>query len=231
MSKKFKGKTCVYCAKRASTSADHVIAREFLLPGKRENLPKVPACDICQREKSKLEHYLTTVLPFGARHPDAALTLERLVPKRLAKNVALHRQIANQMSTVWTDELGFYAPTKAIPLDDNAVDILFSFIVKGLIWHHWKTWLPVDHFIQTRMYTLYGLQWFHDHIFSLNAGAVAKGNLGNGVFVYEGHQGVKAPHVTAWRMSLYGLIVPGDEGPPGLCFGSVSGPQSILQRS
>jgi hypothetical protein len=72
MSKKYKGKLCVYCASGIATVADHVIAREFFLPARRANLSKVPACHNCNDVKGRLEHYLTAVLGFGARHADAS---------------------------------------------------------------------------------------------------------------------------------------------------------------
>jgi len=73
MSKRFKNKLCVYCLKNPSTpTGDHIFAREFFMQDRRANLPKVPACKHCNNEKSQLEHYLTAVLPFCGRHPDAS---------------------------------------------------------------------------------------------------------------------------------------------------------------
>lgn len=63
MSKKYKGKICVYCADAISVTGDHVFAREFFLETQRDNLPQVPACEKYNNRKSVLEHYLTTVLP------------------------------------------------------------------------------------------------------------------------------------------------------------------------
>src|SRR4051812_19921101 len=91
-SKKFKGKTCVYCGKESMT-ADHIIAREFFLRDRREDPIKVPACEDCNREKSRLEHYLTTVLPFGARHADAAENLSSMVPSRIRRNEKLASEL------------------------------------------------------------------------------------------------------------------------------------------
>ena len=69
MSKKFKGKTCVYCGKvGASDTRDHALAREFVLDRHRSNLPVVPACRACNSAKSGLESELRMVLPSGARH-------------------------------------------------------------------------------------------------------------------------------------------------------------------
>src|SRR5262245_57126728 len=93
--KKFRDSTCVYCATRPATTEDHVFALAFFLVARRGNLPKVPACDTCNNAKSKLEHYLATVLPFGGRHADAADNAQQeVVQRRLDKNPVLHRNLA-----------------------------------------------------------------------------------------------------------------------------------------
>ena len=77
MSKRFKGKICAYCSTRPAVTGDHIFARAFFLEDKRDNLPQAPACAECNGLKSTLEHYLTTVLPFGGRHPGASENLEK----------------------------------------------------------------------------------------------------------------------------------------------------------
>jgi len=53
MSKRFKGKTCAYCAlPGASDTADHVLAREFVAVEDRGGIPKVPACAACNGKKA-----------------------------------------------------------------------------------------------------------------------------------------------------------------------------------
>ena len=92
-SKKYKDKMCVYCRQKMSTTADHIFPRELFQAEQRNLLPKVPSCTNCNNEKSKLEHYLLTVLPFGATHLNAQKTLSIDVAKRLRKNRKLHEQI------------------------------------------------------------------------------------------------------------------------------------------
>lgn len=93
MSKKFKDKRCAYCAERNAVTGDHIFAREFFLSAARANLPQAPICLECNNEKSKLEHYLTAVLPFGAKHKASLENLASMVPKRLGKNARLHREL------------------------------------------------------------------------------------------------------------------------------------------
>ena len=73
MSKKFKNKMCVYCGEAKSATADHVFSRELLLKAHRGDLPKVPACESCNHEKSVLEHYVSAILPFGVSPLDFEL--------------------------------------------------------------------------------------------------------------------------------------------------------------
>src|SRR3990167_5183701 len=108
MSKKYKGKTCVYCQERPSIrQGDHVFSRELFLESERANLIKVPACDECNNDKSKHEHYLTSLLPFGGLHVDAKEHLSTMVPPRLEKNQKLKRELnAGMMYVTRTGENG-----------------------------------------------------------------------------------------------------------------------------
>jgi hypothetical protein len=81
MSRLFKGKTCVYCAvPGAADTGDHVLARQFVAVAHRGQIPKVPACSVCNGKKAALESYLMAVLPFGGRHADALNNLTANVP-------------------------------------------------------------------------------------------------------------------------------------------------------
>src|SRR2546429_3666489 len=125
VSKKFKGLRCAYCAVREAVTGDHIFAREFFLPSARANLPKAPICAECNNEKSKLEHYLTTVLPFGGRHPDASENLASMVPKRLGRNVRLHRHLKEKQKVVFVpDKDGKLEDTIAIPFEGDRKSVV-----------------------------------------------------------------------------------------------------------
>ncbi len=233
MGKKFKGKTCVYCAKNLSDTADHVFAREFFLSCKREELPKVPACNDCNNEKSGYEHYLSSLLPFGARHEDARLTLETMVPKRLAQNVKLHRTLSQQQMKIFNKENGrLYRPTMVLPFHFDQLEKLFMMIVKGLIWYHWQTHITEKHFVQVLALTKVGEEFFERHFFALNTRARVNLSLGKGAFSYEGVQGVDYPQITAWKFSMYGGIklAESTDSPDAVSsrIGAVTGPKQFF---
>lgn len=218
MSKKFKGKTCVYCATPgASEDGDHVISREFFLPEQRANLPKVPACKACNSSKSELEHYLTAVMPFGARHSQSARTLAELVPARLEKNKKLQRQLRKGSRETYVSRDGSdWTVETSLPFDGNRLVRLLELIAKGLAFHHWGVYLPdATHVCQGGFVIERGREAF-ESLLSMNAAARVKANLGPGAFIYEGAQGVDSTEVTVWRMRIYGAELEGDPRAPGL---------------
>lgn len=90
VSKRYKGRTCLYRMAVRSQTADHVILHAFLHIGQRNDLPKRPACVVCNQVKSELEHHLTALMPFGGTHNEATATLTTLVPFRFGRKEALH---------------------------------------------------------------------------------------------------------------------------------------------
>jgi hypothetical protein len=197
MTKKFKGQCCVYCAERDAVTGDHIFAREFFLPTERANLPQAPVCAECNNEKSKLEHYLTAVLPFGGRHSSAAQNLASMVPKRLRKNAKLHRELAAGQKTETASKEGDAPGTLTVPIDGDRVEQLFAMIARGLIWYHWKVYLSDDCDIKSMTVTRFGEQYFDQLIFSRNPKDRVKVNLGQGTFEYEGVLGKDNSELTA----------------------------------
>jgi hypothetical protein len=177
-------------------------AVSFFTLANRANLPKAPACRSCNSAKADLEHYLTAVAPFGARHPDALTTLENMVQPRLAKNAKLRRQLAAQRSDLWVQTpSGLMVRTMALPFDGAKMAAYFAYAVRGLLWHHWSHYLREESFV-----TGAGDQTIERQL-SLNANARVSANLGNGTIEYRGAQGVDRPDVSIWHFKLYGGIV------------------------
>jgi hypothetical protein len=211
MGKRYKGVACVYCLDRPAADGDHVISRQFFPKDKRANLPKVPACKECNNEKSKLEHYLTAVMPFGAQHGDAGVAIEMTAP-RLAKNRKLHAELEEGMARA-PGSVGS-PPDMTLPLQGDALEKLCEFIVKGLAHHHWKLRLGPDHFIRASFFNEAGRRFF-DPLFAGAARDRVQADLGDGVFVYEGVQSKDCAELTLWRMTIYGAAVGGDQRSPG----------------
>ena len=234
MSKRYKSKTCVYCtAARASETGDHVLAREFVPVDHRPQIPQVPACRQCNKDKSDLEHYLTAVLLFGGRHADAAANLQQDGPRRLAKNQKLQRALARGSSRLWTKEpSGLLVNALTVPIDGEKVEKLVSFIVRGLMWHHWKIVLGPNCFVDVLSLTRRGEALFNRYRM-MNAKSRVYGNIGNSALVYEGAQGTDNPQVSVWELSMFGGVkMAGANGTDFTSkFGAVTGPQAIKHRA
>jgi hypothetical protein len=205
MSKRFNGQRCAYCSKRKAVTGDHIFAKEFFLLWARADLPQAPVCLECNNEKSKLEHYLTAVLPFGGRHADASENLASMVPKRLGKNVKLHRHLREKQKIVsGPDQKGKVEETIAIPFEGEKLERLFSMIARGLVWYHWHVYLEDGYEVRTQTVTADGMKKYDERIFCKHTPDRVTNSLGNGTFVYEGVRDVNDPIRTAWKFQVYG---------------------------
>ena len=205
-SKKYKNKMCVYCVDSVATTPDHVFCREFFLHHQRDNLPKVPACTDCNQRKSVLEHYLTAVLPLGGRHRHARDQIMEMVPDRMVKNHALQRQLSAGAQQVYEKQQGVLLPTMTLPFNGERLQGWFVMIVRGLIWHHFKLYLPPEYFVQAFLATAAGEQIYERNVSALNCPVRVHANLGDGTFEYEGVQATDAPTSTAWRITALGGV-------------------------
>ena len=166
--------------------------------------PQVPSCEQCNREKSELEHYLTAVLPFAARHADALPIYKLWCLHGLHGKSKLVRQLDAGMSKVWSREpSGIVVPTSAIPFDGEKLEKLFALIVKGLMWHHWKVLLGKDCNISVMTPGTMQKNIF-DELQQKNARARLNENLGEGTIIYKAAQGTTNPIISVWEFIIYG---------------------------
>lgn len=187
---------CTYCLKNPSTkTGDHIFARAFFPESERTNLPKVPACKQCNDEKSQLEHYLTTVLPFGARHRYALSNLKK-VESRLAKNKKLHRELATGMQNT--------SQQLSIPIDSKKILALFKYIARGLICYHWNIHLNSNYDIKVIFATKEIEQFFSRYLHENLKSQQIKNNLGDETFSYQSVQGTDYPEFTLWKFQMLG---------------------------
>jgi hypothetical protein len=205
MSKKYRGKTCVYCGvPDISETRDHVLAREFALIERRRDLPIVPACKTCNNAKSQLENYLTVVLPFGARHGDARKNLSMMVPKRLAGNRHLHAELAKGSAPDWIPTpSGRWQFASAIHVDTGRLETWLRYLTLGLMWHHWEIVAAGRVSIEIIL-PRYDVTSELAKLFTARAvRRVATTSIGGGALTYEGTLGDGVSINAAWRFSIY----------------------------
>lgn len=212
VSKKFKGKTCAYCVKAKATTDDHVFAREFFTLEDRHNLPKAPACPKCNNEKGTFEHYLTAVLPFAGRHPQAVANLQSGVPGRLAKNQKLNRELLGSMKPAWLrEDNGLYQQTSIMDFDSTKLEGLLKFVGRGLAWHHWKLYLRPNDEVSVMLISDMNSALFASMTSGWRNAQRVVENLGNGTVQYVGVQAPDPPELTVWTISMYGGLVLSDD--------------------
>jgi hypothetical protein len=205
MSKKYIDKPCAYCVGNLPSEPDHIFARGFFLPEDRNNLPKVPACRECNKKKSDLEHYLTAVLPFGARHDSAIDNLTKMVPKRLAKNLPLKRSIQYQWKDVTKIDIRDEDYQLAVSVHPHKILQLFDYIVRGLVLYHWCQYL--DSTVAVDIYPVTDVgEMVCDSLLKSARSKRVINNLGNGTIIYKGVQSFEYPQLNVWKIEMYGRM-------------------------
>jgi hypothetical protein len=228
---KFAGEICAYCCIRPSTSDDHVFARKFFVEAQRGNLPQVPACEECNREKNRLESELMVVLGFAGRHADATDTLSRLVADRFINkaNARIARGVQAGKSTVWAVENGIMRRGMSVPVDWGKVERLFAYIARGLAWLHFdKLQLGEDCTVGSVSLVGEDGRRFR-HILGLNARRRVDESVGQGTFHYRGAQATDNPLITFWEFSVYGIRT-SSSGDASHNVGVMTGPKQIVDR-
>jgi len=217
-SKRYIGKDCAYCGKsKASTTSDHVVAREFFFEADRANLPQVPACNWCNNTKSQLEHYAATVLMAGSRHVQGDLYRRERVAPRISKNRKLQRDVGIDDPPVWINVRGIVQPMHVLKLEPDKINGLMALIVKGLYCYHFGEPLDQQFYADASMFN-------PDYEPALWAGLAdyfppgsprVSANLGRDGFVYEGARSSANQAFTVWRMTWHGGIrLHGANSPP-----------------
>lgn len=225
-SKKYIGKPCAYCdGDKIATTADPVVARQFFLEEDRLYLPKVPACKECNRLKSELENYALAVLPLASRHSDARAYSEANIGRRLRRNDALRRRLTLQHSGVWEPQKsGLLLPIMSVPVDEQKINGLFGFIVKGLFKHHWGTplngkWVPDVTVIEPE---------HESHVFfnitrimgpTLD---IVQGDFGRGTFGYWGARGSAVRWFSGRQFVVFGGLQFSNAHSPTRAFAKLS---------
>jgi hypothetical protein len=201
----------------------------------RADLPQVPACTPCNNRKSALELYAMAVLPFGATHPEATDVLSTMVPGRLEKNQRLARMLSEGMKLTHMSRDGgrSFQSEMSLPLDGERIQALLQMITRGLAFAEWGILLPdADCTLMADFMGEAGTP-FINRMLALNGARVSR-TLGNGIFSYEGLQGVDSPQLTVWRMSFSGVTVGGDRKSPTdrtSVIGAVSVPRSMSRAT
>ena len=208
-SKRFRNKICAYCGE-ASSTGDHVVARTFFPNELRVGLPEVPACSECNGMKSKLEHYLSTVLPMAGRHSAALNVASASLRRRLDSNASLQRELAAGLERLRDLETPLLFATTFRP---DQIEKYASIVARGLLFHHFNVALDDKHESRGRGILQSAVGEF-ERLYEEVADEVTavSGEYASGAFAYRGFVAKKNPQVSSWHIQLYqGLILGSSE--------------------
>lgn len=235
LSKKYKGKTCVYCVDAPSTGADHVIAREFFTERWRQNLPKVPACSGCNSRKARLETLLTALIPMASDHPVALEISSTALPRRLAKNEALQRSLISGMQPVWREmPNGLLLPSVMFPGYGTEFSDLFDLIVRGLIWYEWRAFVPKDHDVRVATVLEEGVPDLRRILLSCGTDHTIRRVFAGGGFVYTATRNSEDAAMSMWELAFYSgtqMATPRDQRIVPLFVFVITGPHAIIEKA
>jgi hypothetical protein len=215
MSKRYKGKTCVYCGvPNSSNSGDHVLARGFSLKRHRAGIPQVPACKSCNTKKSQLEQYLMVVMSFGAQHAWAKENLCKTVSKRLYRNAQLRKSIERTIAPSWLPSAtGLLLRTSTVLVDSAKLDSWIAMLVQGLIWHHWEVVAHPSHDEIEILHLHQNSAAYLSRLLKMRGEAVAETTIGGGALTYQAQGAFNQLPTSVWRFTFYGGVELGGEDP------------------
>jgi len=151
MSKINVDRICAYCINTGALEDDHVIARQFF-PNEviyRDNLPKVPTCRKCNREKQKYEDSAGVIFQFTHNSDASRKVLDDRVPRTLAKNARLLKALQAGMHRAWTrDKSGLLVQRLVIDINQEELFYInqwYRFITKGLYHFEMQEPLPAEY--------------------------------------------------------------------------------------
>lgn len=210
-SRKFKNKPCVYCEDGTSESGDHVFPREIFDIEDRGNIPKVPSCKRCNNEKSQLEHYLLSVLPFGGTHPNAEKNLSIDAARRLNKNWKLKNHLKENIGYGYlSKQKNEFERRMQVPFDGKKLHKFSEFVGRGLLWHHWNCLVPSEYGVEAFTPSPMGLKYV-DSLFALNTKHRVDVNLGSGTVRYKGAMSESDECLSVWAIQLLGGVTVTEE--------------------
>jgi len=234
LSKKYKGKPCVYCVDALSTGADHVIAREFFSERWRQNLPKVPACDKCNSRKARFETVLTALIPLGSDHPVAVEIGAKVLHGRLAKNLALQRSMFASMQTVWREmPSALLLPSAMFGGHGHEFGELFGLIVRGLVWHEWQALIPKDYDVRVGTVPPEGRDDLRVTLLSCGSDHTVSRRFAGGGFVYTATRNATDAAMSMWELAFYDgsqMATPRGREIVTLFVFVLTGPRSIIEK-
>ncbi|BHH82778.1 hypothetical protein LA52FAK_10670 [Desulforhopalus sp. 52FAK] len=99
-----------------------------------------------------------------------------------------------------TGEIG---KAMVMPFDGEQYTELFKFILKGLAWYHWGTYVQKETTLFTPALTKFGHELFETHIFSQGKNHQIHNSLGDHAIQYKGLRANDNEQYSIWLFNFY----------------------------
>lgn len=191
-------KTCVYCAERSGTTADHVPPKGiFTKP--RPQLITVPACPACNcgasTEDQEFKSFLSIKVAYGSDSGNRFWINEGIRSIK-ANNKLRNRIVSAEKMDLFVD--GRVQKLRQINWPSSSHDGVIKRISRGLYWYHFKEILSVDAAIDT-----FYLNSIDDDMLEIINGMNRMSLGGDDCFVYAYGRHEVAKQFSLWFFQFY----------------------------
>jgi hypothetical protein len=198
---------CVYCGVNPAVTGDHVVPKCLFLRPLPQDVVVVPACEACNRDKSKDDTYLrdALVMDYQGSESSIARTLFDTKVKRSAKRNSSDVVRAAMTRARFIPHItpgGLYlGQVPSFELDPSRMERIFSYIVRGLYSKVVRARLPAECAITVNRVSAKEA----DEIFHIIKGMDGNGlyRIGQGVFECAFMYATEEPQISFWLLAFY----------------------------
>jgi hypothetical protein len=143
-------------------------------------------------------------------HADNRQNLE-YVAKRLVNNAKVHRSLLQGRRRFWSrGKSGLYEHTTSLPVNVAAIEKLFDYIARALVWLHWGVYITQEYIVESTTLLDSESVLFDIYFAGASDDLKVSVNLGDGTFLYVGFRDTSSLVTTAWRFSIYNGLTLGN---------------------
>jgi hypothetical protein len=199
--------TCAYCGASPALTGDHVVPKCLFIPPLPQDVVVVPACSVCNNDKSKDDDYLRDFLVMdyqGSTNPIAQEIFDTKVMRSVQRNssavVRVAMTQARLISHVTTGGL-YLGQLPSFDLDQIRIQRIFSYIVRGLYYKVIHTRMPADCAITVRRVNAKEADEIYHIIKGMNGNGLYR--IGQGVFECAFMYADEEPESSLWLLAFY----------------------------
>lgn len=198
---------CVYCGVNPAVTGDHVVPKCLFLRPLPQDVVVVPACEACNRDKSKDDTYLRDALVMdyqGSESPIARRLFDTKVKRSAKRNSSdvVRAAMTRARFIPHISPGGLYlGEVPSFDLDPIRMERIFSYIVRGLYFKVVRRPLPVECTIRVYRVSAKDAEEIFHVIKGMNGNGLYR--IGQGVFECAFMYATEVPQISMWLLAFY----------------------------